>query len=256
MDWRGNQLTGTIPKEFTELTSLIFWSESRLQAIGHRCPVGRSWRAGELLERRGARPLTATFPLPSLLQDLDNNRLSGQLPSSFQFDRSAPTTGIGIGGNNFSGLVPSWPDFPSAVVAISPGNEGLCGPLPPAGPQLIGDGAEVESLPPCPGQSDGSGLSAGAIAGIVVGCVAAASRTLRAVCGRHSVSGWLQGGSGAGPSKLWPFLIRARTPMTRCAQLLWWAQRCSCGGAASGLPQLMPSRRASAAERRLPMAPR
>lgn len=49
--------------------------------------------------------------------------------------------------------------------------------MPAGGPQLTGDGNEIKSLPPCPGESQGGGgLGAGAIAGIVVGCAAGASR--------------------------------------------------------------------------------
>lgn len=56
-----------------------------------------------------------------------NNRMSGALPASFTFNSSNELRELSVGGNNFTGQVPSWPDQPGASLSIRPGNEGLCG---------------------------------------------------------------------------------------------------------------------------------
>lgn len=72
-----------------------------------------------------------------------------------------------------AGPVPTWTNVPRASIEIYPGNEGVCGEIPPA-PALLdrAGGAAMTpilELPPCPGQDGGGGLSAGAIAGIAIG---------------------------------------------------------------------------------------
>jgi len=58
---------------------------------------------------------------------LQNNKLSGPLPSSMMFNQSFGINALSINENNFSGPVPSWPDQPNSILTIHPGNEGLCG---------------------------------------------------------------------------------------------------------------------------------
>ncbi|KAI7835916.1 hypothetical protein COHA_010196 [Chlorella ohadii] len=167
----GNQLTGGIPEEWTKLPSLAIMS-------------------------------------------LQNNKLSGPLPSSMMFNQSFGINALSINENNFSGPVPSWPDQPNSILTIHPGNEGLCGTIPKS-PILqegaVGVNVPVNSLPPCPGDptNDSSGLSGGAIAGIVIGCVAAGVVTLVGAAWllrrRRQQAATMDGGAskqGSGPMSL------------------------------------------------------
>lgn len=100
----GNQLTGSIPDEWTKLPSLAIMS-------------------------------------------LQNNQLNGSLPSSMTFNQSFGVNALSVDGNNFSGRLPSWPDQPTSLLSIHPGNEGLCGAIPKS-PLLLesSDGTDRKSV--------------------------------------------------------------------------------------------------------------
>lgn len=66
-------------------------------------------------------------PVPYCGAGLQNNQLNGSLPSSMTFNQSFGVNALSVDGNNFSGRLPSWPDQPTSLLSIHPGNEGLCG---------------------------------------------------------------------------------------------------------------------------------
>lgn len=98
------QLTGTIPKEFCELGSLIFLSER----AGMMCCCCVA--TARLHSRCGAagpasRPANRATVLPFYLActDLEENKLSGPVPDAMAFNTSWDAYGLSAWGNNFSG---------------------------------------------------------------------------------------------------------------------------------------------------------
>lgn len=43
------------------------------------------------------------------------------------FNQTFGVNGVSVTGNNFSGPVPTWADQPTSILAVHPGNEGVCG---------------------------------------------------------------------------------------------------------------------------------
>ncbi|CAL5189880.1 unnamed protein product [Lathyrus oleraceus] len=154
---RFNLLTGPIPSDFSKLVSLrsLYLQNNLL--------------SGEVPE--------FVFGLQNLIRlSLAHNKFSGEISSGFNNLTRLDT--LSLEQNRFTGSVPDLNVPPLHVFNVSYNN--LTGPIPSrfsrlaisafSGNSLCGNPLQV----PCPGNNDSNsknGLSGGAIAGIVIGCV-------------------------------------------------------------------------------------
>ncbi|XP_076891981.1 receptor-like protein EIX2 [Bidens hawaiensis] len=107
IDLSGNNLTGQIPYELTNLRGLIALNLSN-NALDGKIP----WKIGEM------RNLLAL--------DLSRNNISGEIPSSMSKMNSLDYLDVSY--NNLSGRIPSSTQIQSFEPSRFTGNVGLCGP--------------------------------------------------------------------------------------------------------------------------------